>query len=195
VTDPARTTPWTVDAYFAMEATSPEKHQFWNGEVYAMAGGSPEHNLISANMVRALGEALRAHRCRVYGSDQKVHVPVTNGFVYPDVTVACDGLRFHAEHSDVLVDPRLLVEVLSESTERFDRGDKFEGYRSLPSLTDYVLVSQRDRHLEHYARQADGSWLLREYRGHARVAVASLGITIDLDEVYLKVFDTGTSGG
>jgi Uma2 family endonuclease len=186
---PARTSPWTAEAYFAMEEASTEKHELWNGEVYAMAGGSPEHNLVAANVARALGESLRALPCRVYSSDQKVHVPRTNGFVYPDVTVGCERPRYHADHPDVLLNPRLIVEVLSDSTERFDRGEKFAGYRALPSVTDYLLVSQHARHVEHYARAADGAWTLREYRDHATVPVPSLGVALALDEAYLKAFE------
>ena len=185
----------TVAAYFALEASSREKHEYWHGEVYAMAGASPEHNLIAANVTAALHTALRALPCRVYASDLKVHVPLSDGYVYPDVTVGCDGPRYHSAHPDVLLNPRLVVEVLSESTERFDRGEKSAGYRTLDSVTDYLLISQRDRHVEHYARQRDGSWSLRDFHAGDVIEIASLAISVQVDEVYFKVFESGTAAG
>lgn len=115
--------------------------------------------------------------------------------MYPDVTVGCNRAKFHPDHPDALLNPRLIVEVLSESPERFDRGDNFAGYRTLASLTDHLLVSQRDRHVEHYARQSDGSWNLRDHGAGDVFRVTSLDIAPPVDEVHLKVFDNPPASG
>lgn len=119
--------PVTEAEYLAMERASSVKHELWNGEVFAMTGGTLVHAALAMNIGRALINALEDRRCLVLSSDAKVHVPLTRGFVYPDVSVVCGESRTYDEHHDVLLDPILVVEVLSESTERFDRGDKLAG--------------------------------------------------------------------
>lgn len=178
-----------ADSYLAMERGSREKHVLWDGEVYAMAGASPAHNALVANVLGELRSLTRRGPCQVYASDLKVYVPRKEGFVYPDATVVCGPLEFYGTTRDVITNPTVLVEVLSEGTEAFDRGDKALGYRALPSLRDLLFVSQTDRVIEHYTRQADGSWLLREYDGAAEVPLATLGGVLPLAEVYLKVLD------
>ena len=134
-----------------------------------------------------LRRVTRRGPCRVFSSDLKVYVPLRGGFVYPDASVTCAPLAFYGDSRDVITNPTVLVEVLSEGTEAFDRGDKALGYRALPSLRDLLFVSQTARVVEHYARQGDGSWLLREYVGAAEVSLPTLGGTLSLGEVYLKV--------
>jgi Uma2 family endonuclease len=174
--------------YLAMERASPDKHEFFGGEVFAMAGSTPAHSLITANVLSELRAGLRRGTCRVYTSDMKVHVPPTGLFAYPDAIVVCGRLEFVDAREDVLTNPKVLVEVLSDSTEKYDRGEKFASYREIRSLEDYLLVSQHEARVEHFARQPDGSWLLREARAGGRVRLASVGCDLTIEEVYLKVF-------
>lgn len=180
----------TEGEYLAMERASSAKHELWNGEVFAMTGGTLAHAMLTMNAGAALISALRGRDCRVLSSDAKVHVPLTEGFVYPDVSVVCGSVRTYEDSDDVLLNPVLVIEVLSESTERFDRGDKFAGYRSIPSIVDYVLVSQQARQVEVYTRQDDGAWLLRTYDdGRPLVTVPSVGAELALDDLYRGVLE------
>lgn len=176
-----------VAEYLAFERSSQEKHELVHGEIFAMSGGTYEHNLIAGNAAREFGTLLHDTPCNALPSAMKVHIPATDGFVYPDVTVVRGQAEFHDEARDAVTNPVLVVEVLSESTERYDRGDKFAGYRSVPSIQHVLLVSQRDRHVEHYQRQGDGSWLMREYAGSQVCPLPDLGCELRLDELYLKV--------
>ncbi len=176
------------ESYLAGERAGQIKHELWRGEVFAMAGASYVHNRIVANLVAALRDALAGGPCVALPSDMKVHVPSREAFVYPDASIVCGSPELYDAAQDVLTNPAAVFEVLSESTERFDRGDKFVGYRSIPSLRECVLVSQRERLVEHYVRHADGTWVLHEHAGEGAVALACGGM-LDLAELYR---DTGT---
>jgi Uma2 family endonuclease len=147
-------------------------------------GGTFDHNTISANVIIALGLALRGTRCRVVTSDQKVWVPRKEGFVYPDAAVVCGRAEAYAGTTEVLTNPSLIVEVLSEATEKFDRGEKFEGYRSIATLRHYVMASSRHRLVEHFERADDGSWVLREYGPGATVPMRGPDASLAVDELY-----------
>jgi Uma2 family endonuclease len=178
----------TEDEYLARERLAGAKHELVHGQVVAMAGASPRHNAIAGNIVRALGNRLVERRCLVFPSDQRIHVEATGLYTYPDVSVACDGLRFHAKHQDTLLNPCLIVEVLSDSTEAYGRGAKFAHYRALPSLQEYVLVSQHENEIDHYRRADGGQWVLTFYQGDAAsVALPVLGCELPLAEVYAKL--------
>jgi Uma2 family endonuclease len=179
--------PVTAEAYLAMERASTEKHEFHDGVLYAMSGGTRAHNLCAANIVRELGNALHERPCEAYGSDMKVRVGNDRRYVYPDVTAVC-GPRFEDEHMDVLVNPEVVFEVLSDSTESYDRGDKFALYRGVPSILEVILVSQKAPRVERYLRQADGGWLLHEHGAGGHVPLDTLGCRLSVDEMYLKVF-------
>ncbi len=175
-----------------MEASATEKHILWDGEVFsveAMSGGTPGHNTICANVIVALGNALRPSRCRVMTSDQKVWVPRRAGFVYPDATVLCGRPALYPGTVDVVVNPAMIVEVLSEGTERFDRGEKFEGYRSIPSLRHYVMVSSTHPLVEHYARAEGDAWLLRAYGAGDEVRTGAPDVALAVDELYRMAFE------
>ena len=176
----------TADDYLAWERTQPEKHEFFQGEVFAMAGGSPRHNEISGNVIFALKAELRPRGCSVLTSDQRISFAARTRFVYPDVTVVCGPLELEA--NDVLLNPQILVEVLSSSTEQYDRGLKWEGYQRLASLTDYVLVSQAEPRIEHFQRASDGSWTYRAAGAGGRI-VLSNGATLIVDEIFAGVFE------
>ncbi len=178
----------TEDDYLAYELQSEAKHELLHGVIVAMAGASREHNAIAGNIVRMLGALLKERRCLVFPSDQRVHVEATGLFTYPDVSVACDGLRFHPKNRDTLLNPCLLVEVLSESTEAHDRGAKFAHYRTIASLQEYVLVSQYERKIEHYRRIETGQWVLTVHEGEGAAAeLPVVGCALSLAEVYDKL--------
>jgi Uma2 family endonuclease len=186
---PAEKKVWTPEEYLAWEREAPEKHEYFQGEVFAMAGAKRRHNLLALNLGAELRDALRRRRCEVYASDMRVRVPATGLYTYPDVVVVCGTPRFEDEEEDTLLNPVVLVEVLSKSTSSYDRGEKFESYRTIPSFKEYLLVSQTKVLVEHFARQADGSWLMREHRAGEQVTLASVEAKIAVDEIYLKAFD------
>ncbi len=179
----------TPEEYLAFERAAHEKHELIDGEIVAMSGGSPQHVLIANNIGGELRSLLRLGPCRVFGSDLRVQISDSDLYTYPDVTVVCESPRFEDDRRDSLVNPLVIFEVLSDSTESYDRGEKFARYRTLPSLADYVLVSQKRPLVEHFHRQGDGSWLLRAFGAGERLPLPSLGCEIAVDEIYLKVFD------
>lgn len=188
---------FTIDEYLALERTEVERHEYLDGYVYAMAGESPDHGRICVNLTRRLATQLDGSDCEVFSKDLKVRcgpLPRPGGsreglFAYPDLVVICGALQFHDQAREVLLNPRVLVEVLSPSTEAFDRGDKFLRYRTwLPTLTDYVLVAQDRPLIDHYHRQDDGSWALRTSEGlEASLHLATIGCTVPLAEVYARL--------
>jgi Uma2 family endonuclease len=179
----------SVEEYLEMEARSEEKHEYFNGEIYAMSGASPEHNLISGNVLAELWRQLRDRPCRVYPSDQRVKIPDTGLYTYPDVTVICGAPEFDDSKPRSLLNPTLIVEVLSERTEAYDRGAKFAHYQRLPSLQEYVLVSSHQTRVERFLRQETGAgWLYGQCsQPDATLELASIGCTLPLAGVYAKV--------
>ena len=172
------------EEYLAWEREQERKHEYFDGEVYAMAGGSPRHNHLCSRINTGLVNAIGG-RCYVFTSDQRVRSRERR-YVYPDVSVACD--RPAIEHDDVLVNPTIVVEVLSSATEQYDRGLKWDGYQSLPSLTDYVLVSQDRVHVEHFGRTTDGRWLYMALGPGARLVLTD-GTALDVDTLFAGVFE------
>jgi Uma2 family endonuclease len=154
----------------------------------AMAGASLEHNVIVGNVVAELRAALRDRPCVALPSDMKVVVRARGHYYHPDATVVCGAPEFADEERDAILNPTVIVEVLSESTERKDRGDKFHDYRSIPSCTDYLLCSWSEALVEHYTRDADGSWRLREYGPHDVVPLRGVDVSLAVQELYAKAF-------
>ena len=177
----------TIEEYLDFERSSQEKHEFLEGQIYAMGGASVRHNLIVGNLVGELRQLLKGRSCLVFPSDLRVHA--TEGlYAYPDVTVVCGTPEFDDETKDTLVNPTLIVEVLSESTESYDRGEKFARYRSLPSLAEYVLVSQDRVSVEHHARQPDGHWLTTYVEDlDGTLSLPALGCELSVAEIFDKV--------
>ena len=174
--------------YLAFERAAEERHEYADGEIFAMSGGTWEHSLIAGNIIRELSTALLERPCAVHGSDMRIHIPATRRYTYSDVLVVCGQPVFTDEARDTLVNPTLIVEVLSDSTESYDRGDKFEHYETVPSLRDYVLVSQKKVRIEHFQRQADGTWQRRAAGAGDRVMFESIRCELEVDRAYLKVF-------
>jgi len=174
--------------YLAMERRAADKHVLWDGQVFAMAGASRRHNQLVAAVLRELGVALLGRPCRPYASDQRIYVPLREGYVYPDASVTCPPVQTAPEDNETISNPRLLVEVLSESTEAFDRGDKFRGYASIPSLQDYLLLSQDAARVDLFSRRTEG-WLLRSYVAGDSLELASIDSTLSVDALYAGLFD------
>lgn len=176
----------TVEQYLALERKAETKSEYLNGEVFAMTGATREHNLIVLNVGASLHAQLRGRSCEAYIGDMRVRVSTTGLFTYPDVVVVC-GEPDLDNGFDTLLNPTLIVEVLSESTEDYDRGTKFAHYRTIPSLSEYVLVAQKEVHVEHFIRQADG-WLLTETSDLGdTVELPSIGCRLSLKDVYERV--------
>lgn len=173
--------------YLERERRSDVKHELINGRMIAMAGGSIEHALIIANVIGALGRRLAGGPCVVFSSELRVNVAATRLYTYPDVTVVCGPIERHPEDGGTIRNPTLLVEVLSESTEGYDRGAKFAHYRNLPSLREYLLVHQGERRVERYERVDVGSWLLTDFIGEAALPLPALGVELPLAEVYANL--------
>lgn len=175
--------------YLDFERTSEQRHEYAAGEIFVMAGGTLEHSAVAANLLGELRNALVGRGCRVLTSDMRIKTAAGGRYVYPDGAVLCERPEFEDDKRDTLLNPVVVVEVLSDSSEAYDRGDKFAQYRTLPSLRDYVLASQKEPRLEVFTRQPDGSWVLRIYGPGERAALASLGLEIAVDRIYADVFD------
>ncbi len=183
-----RKTLLTPEEYLAAERRSETKHEYFAGEMFAMVGASKRHNLITANIIRLLGNQLVDRPCNVYPSDMRVKVSATGKYTYPDVVVACDEEKFDDEQNDTLLNPVVVFEVLSETAEAYDRGKKFEQYQNIESLTEYLLVAQEPFRVEQYVRQSNREWRYSEY--HAAGDVVTLGVIgcqLTLKDVYAKV--------
>jgi Uma2 family endonuclease len=176
------------EEYLAIERRSDVKNEYYAGEMFAMAGATEEHNLIAGNVFGSLHLQFKGRRCKVYQSDMRVKVLATGLRTYPDVVALCGEAEFEDAVRDTLTNPALLVEVLSESTEAYDRGKKFEHYRRIPSFQEYLLIAQDRVHVERYLRSDDGQWVLSEYSDlNAKVELSSVGCALSLVDVYDKV--------
>lgn len=178
---------YSPQAYLALERQATYKSEYLQGQIMAMAGASRRHNLLAGNLYRELSQQLRERPCEAYTSDMRVKVSPTGLYTYPDVVVVCGDIQFEDVHDDTLLNPTVIVEVLSASTEAYDRGDKFAHYRRLESLQDYLLVSQDKVRVEHYVRQGM-LWVLAEAKTLAStVHLASISCEVALHDVYEKI--------
>lgn len=190
-----RKTKLSPQEYLVLERQAPYKSEYYNGEVFAFAGASQSHNLIVVNVLTMLNTQLRSRPCHVYPSDMRVKVSATGLYTYPDITVVCDEPKLEDEYVDTLLNPTVIVEVLSPSTEKGDRIVKFAHYRRVPSVAEYVLIAQDSVRLEQYVRQADGRWLLSEYSDPgSKVELSSIKCELAMSDVYAKViFNTDSA--
>jgi Uma2 family endonuclease len=178
----------TPEEYLRLERAAEWKSEYIDGEMFAMAGASPRHGFIVGNLVGELREQLRSGPCLVAPNDLRVATDRHRLYTYPDVVVICDPLEYVDEHRDTVTNPTLIAEVLSETTQNYDRGDKFERYRAIPSLAEYLLVAQDRVHVELYTRQPGGEWILREWNdAGAEIELTSLRCRLRIAEVYAKV--------
>jgi Uma2 family endonuclease len=176
-----------------MERMAPTRSEYFAGKVYAMAGASRRHVFIVTNIVASLGNQLRGQRCSAFANDLRVKVSAHDLYTYPDVGVVCGKGRYEDKQGDTLLNPTAIIEVISDSTESYDRGRKFEMYRTIDSLTDYLLVAQGKPLVEHFSRMPDTRWALSEHKGlEATVTIASIDCTLALADIYDKIdFDAG----
>lgn len=183
---------YSREEYLALERAATTRSEYLNGEIFAMAGGTRRHCRIAANLVARTDEQLRETPCEVFGSDMRVKISTSGLYTYPDVTIACGELLFDDRAGDTLLNPRVIFEILSDTTEAYDRGKKFDHYRQIPSLMEYVLVSQDEALVERFVRQADGAWSLTVFRGcEAVLELESVGCRLSLADTYFKVsFDS-----
>ena len=178
----------TPQEYLIRERQASIKSEFYQGEIFAMGGGSANHSVIAANFVREAGNALRDKPCIVFNSDLRVQVQSTGLYTYPDATIVCGELLFDDDHRDTLLNPTVIVEVLSDSTEKYDRGKKSNHYRQIASLKELILIAQDRSHVERFTRQPNGDWLFHEQKElTADFELKSLGISIAISELYRGV--------
>ena len=178
----------TEDEYLAFENASPTKHELIHGRIVDMAGATPRHVAIVMNVIAALVPRLRGTGCRALASEQRIHVPATGLYTYPDVLVVCGALEMHPRDAITLLNPRLIVEVLSPSTEAYDRGAKFAHYRSIPSMRTYLLLSQDEPRAERFEKGDGAAWTIHEPVGRgAIVELPSIGVSIPVDELYVEL--------
>jgi Uma2 family endonuclease len=176
------------EEYLERERAAEHKSEYFNGEMFAMAGASQAHNLITLNVGSELRQCLRGRPCETYANDMRVRVKENGLYTYPDVTIVCDQPKFDDEEQDTLLNPTVIVEVLSPSTEAYDRGAKFALYRPIESLQEYILVSQDRRHIDQFVRQPNGTWALSDADGEeAEVFLPSIDCRLRLADVYERV--------
>jgi len=182
-------THYTAEEYLALERSATYKSEFHDGHIYAVTGASRKHNLVTVNIAGELHSQLKKRPCEAYINDMCVNAAEARSYHYPDIAVVCGTPQFEDAHVDTLLNPTVLIEVLSPSTEAYDRGGKFAHYRKIPTLREYLLVSQDQPTIERYQRQGD-VWILTEAEGlEASVPLESIGCILSLSEVYDKVLD------
>lgn len=174
--------------YLAIERAAEYKNEYVNGEIFAMTGASRKHNLIVTNVVSTLSSQLRGKPCEVYPGEMRVKAPAARSYVYPDVVVVCGEPQFEDDYLDTLLNPTLVVEVLSKSTESYNRIGKTAYYRTIESLTEYLLVAQEEYRVEQYLKQADGRWLLSDVRSLENVIeLEIIGCSLALRDIYDRI--------
>ncbi len=179
---------YTVEQYLELEEKAETKSEYLSGQIFAMSGGSPRHSRIAANIIRRVGNALDAEPCEIYTSDLRVTIMPTGLKTYPDLTVVCGEPYFHPLDTNSLINPQVLIEVLSPSTEGYDRGEKWANYRQLDSLQEYVLVSQHAPQVEVYTRQEGGAWKFTATTAmDGKISLPSLGCELEMAEIYEKI--------
>jgi Uma2 family endonuclease len=178
---------FTPEQYLALERNARSKSEYCNGYIIAMAGASKEHNQIAGNAYRKIGNQIEDRHCTVYISEMRVRVTSTGLYTYPDVVAVCGEAEFEDDHVDTLLNPTVIAEVLSPTTEAYDRGDKFAQFRRIPSLREYVLIAQDKVLVERYTRQGE-EWVLKEFRRlDESLRLDSIDCVIPLREIYAKV--------
>lgn len=183
---------YTIEHYLELERSGDHKHEYYNGQIFALAGSSENHNLISAHILGILYSQVRKRPCRVYPSDMRVKITQTKLYTYPDISILCGTPLFDDTESDTLLNPTVIFEILSPSTEKYDRGKKFKQYRTIDTLQEYILVSQDQQLVEQYTRQTDTIWLLTVHNTiESRIELLSVNCTLLLADIYEDiVFNT-----
>ncbi|MCP4348323.1 MAG: Uma2 family endonuclease [Desulfobacterales bacterium] len=176
------------EEYFQMEEVSEYKSEYYHGETFAMSGASVNHNLIISDVITSLNTALRKTNCLVFPSDIKVELDRGEHYVYPDVSIVCGDIRYGADRKDIITNPVVIIEVLSESTKDYDRGTKFKAYRKISSLRDYILIDQYNHHVEYFFKNESGQWILEEFHDtNDSFIIRSVNVELSLDNIYYRV--------
>lgn len=180
---------YTLEEYLELDANSEERLEYWDGEIFSMSGVSDQHDLIETNLVYRLKSRMEGRSCRIFAANMRIKVPSMPPYRYGDVSALCGTPRFEKIGGvDVLTNPSLIIEVLSDSTERYDRGDKFSNYKSILMLSEYLLVAQHRPHVSQFIKQSNGSWLNLEFNALTdTLKVVSLDCELALEEIYQDV--------
>jgi Uma2 family endonuclease len=175
----------SVEEYLQFERESLEKHEFYRNEVFAMAGAGPRHNVIFSNLFGRLAYHLKGNPCRPFGSDMRIHIPENTLFTYPDISILCNDVIPADADQETVVQPTVLIEILSPSTKDYDRGGKFKLYRDIPTLKEFIVIDSESISVEAFRINASGHWELEEYKKLNEVlTIASVGISVSLEEIY-----------
>ncbi len=179
---------YTPAEYLALEESADHKSEYYDGEIFATSGGSANHNRIAGNIFAALNTAFKRKACEVFNSDMRVLVQTYDFYTYPDVSVVCGKIEFAKGRNDTITNPIVIVEVLSKATKNYDRGRKFDLYRAIKTLQDYVLIDQQRPYIEYFHRLADGTWALEEYEGlKEKLHLRAIEFEMSLRSIYNKV--------
>lgn len=178
----------TPDSYLEFERRSQIRHEYIDGELFAMTGASLQHNQVVVNFSREISVQLKEKQSFIYTNDMRVRVPAMSRYFYPDAVCLCGTPLFEDREQDTLTNPNLIAEVLSKSTQAYDRGEKFEDYRRIPAMNEYVLIAQDRPHVEQFLRQSNGRWLFMETNGIEKtIELPSISCPLSLTELYDKV--------
>ena len=179
---------YTPEEYLELERKSEIRHEYIDGEIFEMAGAGKRHNQILANLVRLIGNLILERDCNIYASDMRVKIPIPEKYTYPDIVGICGNEEFEDENEDTLLNPLLLIEILSKSTEAYDRGTKFEFYQTIESFNEYILVTQEPFRVEQFIRQDKNTWTYLEFRQPEDIlTMESISCEISLRDIYHKV--------
>lgn len=188
IAQPQVSRPYSPEEYLALEVAAEFRHEYINGEIVPMTGGTPNHNRIIRNLCTALTVGLQGQDLEIFVADQRLWIPEAQIYTYPDVMAIAGELTYQAGRRDTITNPTLIIEVLSESTRSYDRGDKFAAYRTLSTFQEYVLVDQYSAHIEHHVKTGAKQWMLQEYDGlDTTLNLVSLGLEISVRDIYAKV--------
>ncbi len=178
----------TIEDYLAKEEAASEKHEYYKGEVFTMAGASINHNRIVRNALLEIGNYLNGKSCEVFPGDVRIYIEVNTLFTYPDLTIFCDEIERFENRTDTALNPTAIIEVLSKSTQEYDRGTKFNLYRQIPSLKEYLMISSTEVLVEKYTKQSDTEWLFTAYeKAEDFYMLESVGLTVEVKSLYRNV--------
>jgi len=175
----------SIDEYLEMENASSEKHEYYQGEIFAISGAKVPHNIIATNLVVALTIKLKGKSCRPFNSDQRIHVEANTLFTYPDISIICGDIITRNNDDYNVLNPTVLIEVLSRSSKNYDGGEKFKLYRNIPTLREYVLVDSESIHIEIFRLNANNHWELEEYNKDSRtILIQAINTPLSIEEIY-----------
>lgn len=175
----------TPEEYLAWEREAPQKHEYYRGELFAMAGTGARHNVIAKNLMVDIGTQLKGKQCQPYGSDLRIHIPENTLFTYPDISIICRDIVEEEANDDYTIEPTVIIEILSPSTKSYDRGEKFRLYRDIPSLKAYILIDSESIAIEAFHINASGHWELEEYKSlNETLSIPVLQLTLPLHDIY-----------